>query len=249
MQGARRSRRTRAQTYRERGKNWDHPHEVRQIKTIQHFYSYPFFWSYSFVSPKRKLLVIPSRYAHRLTPVSNTCGANVPEIKLLAQRVLKPFLALNPATDCLVCPPPICFFANFSSLSLTAEPHGFLAVLTFLTFFLLLFTCGRMQYKIELKVRNHNALSRQTLIDTVVSCVPSGWTVDLEDAKVFILVEVFKVGIPPFCHFPRRDHVHGKKRSKLSELLADQLFRPERLRHWDCKGLLRAPKVQCNGDC
>lgn len=106
-----------------------------------------------------------------------------------------------------------------------------------------------MQYKIELKVRNHNALSRQTLIDTVVSCVPSGWTVDLEDAKVFILVEVFKVGIPPFCHFPRRDHVHGKKRSKLSELLADQLFRPERLRHWDCKGLLRAPKVQCNGDC
>ena len=52
-----------------------------------------------------------------------------------------------------------------------------------------------MQYKIELKVRNHNTLSRQTLLDTVVSCVPSGWTVDLEDAKVFILVEVFKVGI------------------------------------------------------
>jgi len=52
-----------------------------------------------------------------------------------------------------------------------------------------------MQYKIELKVRNHNTLSRQTLIDAVVSCVPSGWTVDLEDAKVFILVEVFKVGI------------------------------------------------------
>lgn len=62
----------------------------------------------------------------------------------------------------------------------------------FLTSF---FTFGRIQYKIELKVRNHNTLSRQTLIDTVVSCVPSGWTVDLEDAKVFILVEVFKVGI------------------------------------------------------
>ncbi len=50
-----------------------------------------------------------------------------------------------------------------------------------------------MQYKIELKVRNHNTLSRQLLIDTVVSCVPSGWTVNLEDAEVFFLVEVFKV--------------------------------------------------------
>ena len=50
-----------------------------------------------------------------------------------------------------------------------------------------------MQYKIELKVRNHNTLPRQTIIDTVVSCVPSEWTVDLEDAKVFILVEVFMV--------------------------------------------------------
>ena len=50
-----------------------------------------------------------------------------------------------------------------------------------------------MQYKIELKVRNHNTLSRQLLLDTLVSCVPSGWTVNLEDAEVFFLVEVFKV--------------------------------------------------------
>jgi hypothetical protein len=50
-----------------------------------------------------------------------------------------------------------------------------------------------MQYKIDLKVRNHNSLSRQLLIDTVVSCVPSAWTVSLEDAEVFFLVEVFKV--------------------------------------------------------
>jgi hypothetical protein len=106
-----------------------------------------------------------------------------------------------------------------------------------------------MQYKIELKVRNHNTLSRQTLIDTVVSCVPSGWTVDLEDAKVFILVEVFKVGIPPLVIFLDGTMMCMEEKSKLSELLADQLFRPERLRHWDCKGLLRAPKVQCNGDC
>jgi tRNA acetyltransferase TAN1 len=50
-----------------------------------------------------------------------------------------------------------------------------------------------MQYKVELKVRHHNTLSRQLLIDTVVSCAPSGWTVNLEDAEVFFLVEVFKV--------------------------------------------------------
>ena len=49
------------------------------------------------------------------------------------------------------------------------------------------------QYKIELKVRNHNSISRQTIIDTIVSCVPSEWSVNLCDAEVFILVEVFKV--------------------------------------------------------
>jgi len=89
-----------------------------------------------------------TRYTHRLTPVTNTCVANTSEIKSLAQRVLKSFLAQNPDTDC--------------------------------------------RYKIELRVRNHNTLSRQVLIDTAVSCVPNGWTVDLEDAEVFILVEVFK---------------------------------------------------------
>jgi tRNA acetyltransferase TAN1 len=92
--------------------------------------------------------VTHTRYTHRLTPVTNTCVANATEIKSLAQRVLKLFLAQNPDSD--------------------------------------------YRYKIELKVRNHNTLSRQLLIDTVVSCVPSGWTVNLEDAEVFILVEVFK---------------------------------------------------------
>jgi len=93
-----------------------------------------------------------TRYAHRLTPVSNTCVANVSEIKSLTQRVLKPFLLTQKDPD------------------------------------------ENCRYKIELKVRNHNTLSRQTLIDTVVSCVPSGWTVDLENAEIFFLMEVFKVG-------------------------------------------------------
>jgi hypothetical protein len=44
--------------------------------------------------------------------------------------------------------------------------------------------------QIELKVRNLNTLSRQLII---ASCVPSGWTVDLDDAGVFFLIEVFKV--------------------------------------------------------
>ncbi|KAH9003187.1 hypothetical protein EDB86DRAFT_2895958 [Lactarius hatsudake] len=92
--------------------------------------------------------VTRTRYTHRLTPVTNTCVANVPEIKSLAQRVLKPFLDQHPGSD--------------------------------------------FRYKIELKVRNHNSIPRQTIIDTVVSCVPSGWTVNLNDAEVFILVEVFK---------------------------------------------------------
>jgi len=95
--------------------------------------------------------VTHTRYTHRLTPITNTCVANVSEIKPLAQRVLKLFLAQNPDLD--------------------SDYH----------------------YKIELKVRNHNTLSRQLLIDTVVSCVPSGWTVNLEHAEVFFLVEVFKV--------------------------------------------------------
>ncbi|KAI9439795.1 hypothetical protein H4582DRAFT_1548033 [Lactarius indigo] len=92
--------------------------------------------------------VTRTRYTHRLTPVTNTCVANVPEIKSLAQRVLKPFLAQHPGSD--------------------------------------------FRYKIELKVRNHNSIPRQTIIDTVVSCAPSEWTVNLNDAEVYILVEVFK---------------------------------------------------------
>jgi hypothetical protein len=52
-----------------------------------------------FVETKPWVLLGPGRYAHRLTPVSGTCVANVLEIKSLAQRILKPFLAQNPAAD------------------------------------------------------------------------------------------------------------------------------------------------------
>ena len=36
-------------------------------------------------------------------------------------------------------------------------------------------------------------LSRATLTDEVVKCLPEGHTVNLEDPEMFILIEVFKV--------------------------------------------------------
>ena len=111
------------------------------------------------------------RYTHRLTPVTNTCVANVLEIKSLAQRVLKPFLAQHPGSEFRVR-------LKANEKKDIGEIDSSLAC---------------TQYKIELKVRNHNSISRQTIIDTIVSCVPSEWSVNLCDAEVFILVEVFKV--------------------------------------------------------
>lgn len=62
----------------------------------------------------------------------------------------------------------------------------------------MLMSTWAQQYKIELRSRNHNTLTRQQLIDTIAACVPPEFTVDLEDPKVFVLVEVFKVRYQPF---------------------------------------------------
>ena len=51
----------------------------------------------------------------------------------------------------------------------------------------------REQYKIELRIRNHNTLTRQTLIEAVADSVPKQLKVDLGNPEVFVLVEVFKV--------------------------------------------------------
>ncbi|GBE88341.1 Uncharacterized protein SCP_1301560 [Sparassis crispa] len=48
------------------------------------------------------------------------------------------------------------------------------------------------KYKIELRLRNHSTLSRTTIIQEIAKCVPEGHKVDLDNAEVFILVEVFK---------------------------------------------------------
>lgn len=42
-------------------------------------------------------------------------------------------------------------------------------------------------------MRNHNTLTRMEIIQEVAKCMPSNYTVDLDDPYVFVLVEVFKV--------------------------------------------------------
>ncbi|KAF9243429.1 hypothetical protein BU15DRAFT_86400 [Melanogaster broomeanus] len=48
------------------------------------------------------------------------------------------------------------------------------------------------KYKIELRTRNHNTLTRMDIIQEVAKCMPGHYMVDLDDPEVFILVEVFK---------------------------------------------------------
>lgn len=48
------------------------------------------------------------------------------------------------------------------------------------------------RYKIELRMRNHNTLTRPKIIEEVAKCVPETCKVDLEDPEVFILMEIFK---------------------------------------------------------
>ncbi|KAM5538457.1 hypothetical protein V8D89_007790 [Ganoderma adspersum] len=50
----------------------------------------------------------------------------------------------------------------------------------------------KFKYKIELRIRNHNTLTRDTLIAELAKCVPEGHTVSLDDPELFILVEIFK---------------------------------------------------------
>ena len=53
------------------------------------------------------------------------------------------------------------------------------------------------QYKIELRLRNHNTLKRDKLIPEIAKCVPEGHTVSLDNPELFILVEIFKVSNRP----------------------------------------------------
>ncbi|KAI0749461.1 hypothetical protein C8Q80DRAFT_1162162 [Daedaleopsis nitida] len=50
----------------------------------------------------------------------------------------------------------------------------------------------KFTYKIELRLRNHNTVKRDTLIPELAKCVPEGHTVSLDNPELFILVEIFK---------------------------------------------------------
>ncbi|TFK93951.1 hypothetical protein K466DRAFT_536924 [Polyporus arcularius HHB13444] len=50
----------------------------------------------------------------------------------------------------------------------------------------------KYSYKIELRIRNHNTLTREKLIPELAKCVPEGHTVSLDNPELFILVEIFK---------------------------------------------------------
>ncbi|KAI0360017.1 hypothetical protein OH77DRAFT_1472008 [Trametes cingulata] len=92
--------------------------------------------------------VTQTRYTQRLTPVSGSCVANIPEIRNLCGRLVNAALA--------------------------AEPDK------------------KFTYKIELRMRNHNTVTRDKLIPELAKCVPEGHTVSLDNPELFILVEIFK---------------------------------------------------------
>ncbi|EPS96098.1 hypothetical protein FOMPIDRAFT_62568 [Fomitopsis schrenkii] len=92
--------------------------------------------------------VTQTRFTQRLTPVSATCVANLPEVISVCKRVIVPFFEEDPEKV--------------------------------------------YRYKIELRMRNHNTISRSALIDGLAKAIPERHIVDLNNAEVFILVEVFK---------------------------------------------------------
>jgi tRNA acetyltransferase TAN1 len=96
--------------------------------------------------------VTRTKYTHRLTPVSGTCVANLPELHSLCRRTVTAYCAQENGEE---------------------SPNA-------------------RKYKVELRVRNHNTLTRMEIIQEVAKCMPSNYTVDLDDPDVFVLVEVFK---------------------------------------------------------
>ncbi|KZT73645.1 hypothetical protein DAEQUDRAFT_721707 [Daedalea quercina L-15889] len=92
--------------------------------------------------------VTQTRYTQRLTPVSGTCVANLPEVQSFCKRNIVPFFEEDPEKI--------------------------------------------YRYKIELRMRNHNTISRTALIESLAKCIPERHKVDLDNAEVFILVEIFK---------------------------------------------------------
>ncbi|KAG1737300.1 hypothetical protein EDB19DRAFT_1637138 [Suillus lakei] len=100
----------------------------------------------------QKTGVTRTKYTHRLTPVSGTCVANLPELHSLCRRTVAAYSAQDNSEG---------------------SPRA-------------------RKYKVELRMRNHNTLTRMEIIQEVAKCMPSNYTVDLDNPDVFVLVEVFK---------------------------------------------------------
>ncbi|KAJ3987377.1 hypothetical protein F5890DRAFT_795786 [Lentinula detonsa] len=47
-------------------------------------------------------------------------------------------------------------------------------------------------YKIELRIRNHDTLTRSAVIEAIAECVPETYKVNLTHPALFVLVEIFK---------------------------------------------------------
>ncbi|KIK36540.1 hypothetical protein CY34DRAFT_811230 [Suillus luteus UH-Slu-Lm8-n1] len=107
--------------------------------------------------------VTRTKYTHRLTPVSGTCVANLPELHSLCRRTVAEYCARHNH--------------NNSESDGDGDGDG---------------SPRARKYKIELRIRNHNTLTRMEIIQEVARCMPAGYIVDLDDPEVFVLVEVFK---------------------------------------------------------
>ncbi|KAG1745555.1 hypothetical protein EDD22DRAFT_744870, partial [Suillus occidentalis] len=107
--------------------------------------------------------VTRTKYTHRLTPVSGTCLANLPELHSLCRRTVAEYCARR---------------QNYNDND-NNNSGGDTSPQT-------------RKYKIELRIRNHNSLTRMEIIQEVAGCMPEGYVVDLDEPEVFVLVEVFK---------------------------------------------------------
>ena len=54
-----------------------------------------------------------------------------------------------------------------------------------------------LQYKIEMRIRNHTAITKDDAIKAIAESVPVGHKVDLSNPDLCILVEIFKVSFSP----------------------------------------------------
>ena len=116
----------------------------------------------------RPLLITCFRYTHRFVPISSTCYTSIADIQSLVRKVMTDYLSQHPSEA-----------STTVSMSISRKD---------------LYNLTLLQYKIELRVRNHTSLTRPSVIQAIAECIPQNFKVELTNPEVFILVEIFKVG-------------------------------------------------------